>query len=109
MHIEVVNFQGYEDTCTINYFDKKGDYLKTYILEKLEVELRVNLHGYYSAAIKSCDCTYYDELVKNGIKKIPKKHEIWQIEQALTDCVDWEEWEQSNNRDIDDFMSNDLN
>lgn len=109
MHIEVINFTGHENNCTINYYDFKGDYVKTYLLEKLEVDLHINTHGNYSVTIKSCTCTYFDELQKNGIKKNPKTHEIAKIEYAMSDCVDWDSWEQSKNTDVDDFMSNDLN
>jgi len=107
MHIEVVNFTGYEDNCTINYFDHKGDYVRTHVLENLQVELHINTHHNYAVTIKSCTCIYFDEMQKSGIEKTPKRHELEKIQNALRDCVDWDEWEQSNNRDIDDFMHND--
>lgn len=107
MHLDVVNFTGYENTCTINYYDHKGDYVRTYILENLETELLINQRGNYSVFIKSCKCTYFDDFYKTGIEKIPKLHEIKKIELALAECVDWNEWELKENQDVDDFMLND--
>ena len=107
MHLDVVNFTGYENRCTINYYDHKGDYVRTYILENLETELCINQRGNYSVFIKSCKCTYYDDLCKNGVEKIPKLHEIKKIESALTECVDWNELVLKSNQDVDDFMLND--
>jgi hypothetical protein len=107
MHIEVINFTGHESNCTINYYDNKGDYVKTYILDDLEVDLHINNQGNYSVMIKSCTCTYFDELQKNGIKKIPKEHEIVKIEYAMSECVDWESWYEKKSTNIDDFIPND--
>ena len=107
MHIEVVNFTGHESNCTLNYYDHKGDYLKTYILEELVVELRVNIKNNHTVTIKSCKCTYFDELYKNGIIKTPKLHEIKRMEKEMTECVDWETWMMQNQQDVDDFMLND--
>jgi ATP-dependent Clp protease adaptor protein ClpS len=46
MHIEVVNFTGHETSCTFNYFDHKGDYLKTHILEEFVVESLIEYFNY---------------------------------------------------------------
>jgi hypothetical protein len=76
MHFEVINFTGYENSCTINYYDQKGDYVKTYVLENMEFELKINSKDNYQVIVNSFDCIYFDELIKIGIKKIPKRHEI---------------------------------
>jgi hypothetical protein len=107
MHLDVVNFTGHENTCIINYYDHKGDYVRTYILDNLETELLINQRGNYSVLIKSSKCTFFDEFCKNGIEKIPKMHEIKKIEEAMAECIDWNEWELKSNQDIDDFMNND--
>ena len=107
MHVEVVNFTGHENSCTLNYYDYKGDYIKTHILEDLVVELFINIHGNHSVLIKSCKCTYYDELQKTGIIKTPKLHEIKRMEKEMAECVDWLSWDMQNDQDVDDFMLND--
>ena len=106
MYIDVVNFTGHETTCTINYYDQKGDYVKTYILENLETELCINQHGNYAVRIKSCNCIYFDELCKNGEIRTPKLHELKKMESHMSECVDWEEWEMNRDKNIDDFMVN---
>lgn len=107
MHLDVVNFTGHENTCTINYYDHKGDYVRTYILDNLVTELLINQRGNYAVFIKSCKCTYFDDLCKTGIEKIPKAHELKKIEEAMAECVDWDEWQLKSSQDVDDFMLND--
>lgn len=107
MHIEVVNFTGHETSCTFNYFDHKGDYLKTHILEDLVVELCINIQNNHAVHIKSCKCTYFDELQKTGILKVPKLHELKRMEKEMAECVDWDAWMMQNEQDVDDFMFND--
>lgn len=104
MHIDVVNFTGHENTCTINYYDHKGDYVRTYILEDLETELCINLHGKYSVRIKSCKFVYFDELCKKGEVRNPKLHEVKKMESQMCECVNWDEWELNRDKNIDDFM-----
>lgn len=108
MHQEIIGFSGYENDCTINYYDSKGDYVKTYMLEKMEFELKTNKDGDYYVYLNAFDCLYFDELQKTGIKKIPKTHEISKIEKALCDCVDWESWYEKQSMNVDDFIPNDF-
>ena len=43
MHIEINNYTGHESNCEINYYDIKGDYVYSLILEDLKTELYVNI------------------------------------------------------------------
>jgi len=105
MHIEVNNYTGHENTCEINYYDSKGDYLKSLVLDNLETELFVNQQGNNSVRIVSCNCMYYDELVKLGTIYNLKNSQIQVIENAMNDCIDWETWEQEKSINVDDFMN----
>jgi hypothetical protein len=107
MKTEVNGFTGYESECEIVYFDKRGDYLKSRVLENLDFELKKNAHGNHAVGIISCKCITYDDQFSSGRVEELLEHDIYAIERILTDCVDWEEWDQTKEFDADDFLIND--
>jgi hypothetical protein len=107
MRTEVKGFSGYESKCEITYFDKKGDYVRSRILENIDFELKINAHGNHSVSIESCKCITYDDQFFSGKIEDLADHDIYAIERILTDCVDWDAWDQSQEFDADDFLYND--
>lgn len=107
MTAEVKGFTGYENKCEIVYFDSKGDYLKSRILENLDFELKINAHGNHAVGIKSCNCVTYDDQFMSGKPEDLPTHELYNIERLLTDCVDWDSWDMSQEFDAEDFLAND--
>jgi hypothetical protein len=105
MHIEVNNYSGHENTCEINYYDSKGDYLKSLVLDNLETELFINQQGNYAVRILGCNCIYYDDEIKLGVVYNLKNSQIQSIENSMCDCIDWETWQEENSIDIDDFIN----
>ena len=106
MRIEAVGFTGFENQCEIYYYDSKGDYIKTRELQNLNFKLLVNCHGNHAVKIESCTCTLFDDYIQNGIIETLAFHEMYSIEKAMTECVDWEAWELANENDVDDFLIN---
>jgi hypothetical protein len=103
----VKGFTGYENSCEVVYYDGKGDYLKSRLLENLDYELKVNAHGNHAVGIISYTCITYDDQFISGKPEELQKHEVYQIERALTEEVDWLSWDLSQEFDANDFMSND--
>jgi hypothetical protein len=105
--LTVKGFTGYENSCEVLYYDNKGEYFKSRVLENLEFELKINAHGNHAVGIQSYVCTTYDDQFISGRLENLPKHDIYQIERALTESVDWESWDMSQEFDANEFMSND--
>ena len=106
MHIEINNYTGHESNCEINYYDIKGDYVYSLILEDLKTELYVNIQGRQSVRILESSCNYYDDFFKTGKVYTPKPHQIAKIEEEMSNCIDWDSWEQKQSTNVDDFFLN---
>lgn len=106
MHLEINNYTGHENNCEINYYDIKGDYVYSLVLENLKTELYVNIQGNQSVRIVECDCKYYDDFFKTGKVYTPKPHQINKIEDNMSNCIDWDAWEQKQSTNVDDFFLN---
>ena len=107
MHIEINNYTGHENTCEINYYDSKGDYNHSLVLDNLETELYVNIQGINSVRIVTCNCKYYDDLVKLGNVYTPSASQLSKIEKEMSNCIDWESWHEKKSTNVDDFLYND--
>jgi hypothetical protein len=54
------------------------------------------------------NCTQYNDL-EAGVSYIPSNYELQLIQNEMKNLVDWEEWEERYNLDLDDLINNDLN
>jgi hypothetical protein len=108
MQIKIENFTGYENSCEVIINDNNGQYQKTYFLENLTYDMYFNQQGNRAIRITGYNCTHYNDL-EVGSPYTLKKYELELIENGIKDIVDWEEWEESQEKDVDDFMNNDLN
>jgi hypothetical protein len=108
MVIKIENFTGYEDNCEIIINDNNGNYQRTYFLENLEFDMYLNQQCNRAIRITNYNCTHYNDL-EVGIPYTLKNLELELIQNEIKNIVDWEEWEESQEKDVDDFMNNDLN
>jgi hypothetical protein len=108
MVIKIEKFTGYEDSCEVIINDKDGKYQKTYFLENLKFDMFLNLQNNRSIRITGYNCTHYNDL-EVGLPYTLKRHELELIQNEIKNIVDWEEWEENQELDVDDFMHNDLN
>lgn len=107
MVVKVDNFTGHEDNCEFNYYDANQNWVKRMVFEEMDYELYINQRGNNDIKLNSCVCTLYDEQ-SDGVVINLKPHQILAITEQLKKEVDWEEWEQMNDTDVDDFMLNEL-
>ena len=108
MVLKIENFTGYEDSCEVIINDSNDKYQKTYFLQNLEFEMYINQQGNRSVKITNYNCTQYNDL-EVGSPYMLKGYELELIQNEIKNIVDWEEWEESQDKDVDDFMNNDLN
>lgn len=108
MVIKIQNFTGYEDSCEIIINDNNGNYQKTYFLENLQFEMYLNQQDNRAVRITNYNCTHYNDL-EVGVPHTLKNYELELIQNEIKNIVDWEEWEEIQELDVDDFMNNDLN
>ena len=106
MIVNILNFTGYEDSCEIIFTNSNGEYIKTFFLENLEIDLYINQQKNHTVKITGYKCVQYDDL-KSGMPNTLSKYEVILIETAMRNLIDWESWELENELDVDDFMYND--
>jgi len=106
MAVNISNFTGYEDSCEVIFTNSKGEYIKTFFLENLELDLFINQQKNHAVKITGYKCVQYDDL-KSGMPNTLSNHELVLIETQMINLIDWELWEQENELDVDDFMYND--
>lgn len=108
MQIKIENFTGYEDSCEVIINDNSGNYQKTYFLQNLKFDMYINQQGNRSIRITGYNCTQYNDL-DVGVPYTLKNYELELIQNEIKNIVDWEEWQESQDLNVDDFMNNDLN
>ena len=108
MVIKIEKFTGYEDSCEVIINDKNGKYLKTFFIDDLEYEMLLNQQSNRTVKITGYNCTQYNDL-EAGVSYIPSNYELQLIQNEMKNLVDWEEWEERYNLDLDDLINNDLN
>jgi hypothetical protein len=103
MTLNISNYTGYEDECEVIFTNSKGEYVKTLFFKNLKVKLYTNIKGNYKVGIESYNCIKYDDL-QIGTPITLNNHETLLIEEAISNIIDWESFEESKESNIDDFM-----
>jgi hypothetical protein len=101
MEYIIYNFTGYENQCEVATIEKGKIQFSFYVID-LRTTLSMNGDGDAKVRIDTIQCVSYDN-EDNQVPHVLSVDEILNLEIAMIDCVDWNDWMDSQRPDDDDY------
>ena len=101
MSFIIYNFTGSEKEFEVSRIENGKIQFYLYVTD-LRTTLSMDASGYGKVRIDSITCVIYDA-EDNQVPYVLSQEEITNLEHQMIDCIDWNEWMDSQRPDDDDY------